>query len=58
MVYMLSFYDKSTAEFIPVGIYDDKALAKKHMDSEPGKNWQITEFKLNKFDYDTYNLYQ
>lgn len=58
MVYILSFFDKATGEFVPVGVYDDRQLAEKHMHSEPGVRWHLTEFKLNKFDYDTYNLYQ
>lgn len=57
MMYLLSFYDKDTMEFVPVGIYDSKQLAEKHMKSEPGIHWNLTEFKLNKFDYNTFNLY-
>lgn len=58
MIYLLSFYDTDTAEFVPVGIYDDRQLAEKHMNSEPGVRWNLTEFKLNRFDYETFNLYQ
>lgn len=58
MIYLLSFYDKDTAEFVPVGAYDNRQLAEKHMQSEPGVQWNIVEFKVNKFDYDTFNLYQ
>lgn len=57
MMYLLSFYDKATAEFIPVGIYDKKELAERHMKSEPGVKWNLTEMKLNSFDYESFNYY-
>ena len=57
MIYLLSFYDKDTAEFVPVGAYDNRQLAERHMQSEPGVQWNIVEFKLNKFDYEVFNMY-
>lgn len=56
-MYLLSFYDKDTAEFVPVGLYENKALAEKHMKSEPGIRWNLTKFEVNKFDYETFNAY-
>ena len=57
MLYLLSIFDKATSEFVPLGIYDDKALAERHIQSEPGHRWYITEFERNKFDYEAFNMY-
>lgn len=57
MVYLLSFYDKSTSEFVPVAVYDDKELAERRIKSEPGVRWNLVDMKINHFDYELFNMY-
>lgn len=57
MMYLVSFYDKDMTEFVPVGIYDDQKLAEKHIQAHPGIRWNIVDFKLNKFDQETFDNY-
>ena len=58
MMRLLSFFDRESGEYIPVGIFDDKDKMKAEKNKHPGFKWEDHEIPLNTIDKETIDMYE